>query len=204
MHEEAVFSSSEDRIRAGQATNAVAGPSIVRQGAPPGTAGVWLRHAAEGLVSVLFPSDCRTCGLPVLNPSCLPVCPQCFAGMHHIHSHGRVCSICGERHWQIGLASHQRRENRRGAFARAPQVTGRAVVIVDDVYTPGTTVTEWACVPLEAGAARVGVATVARTLKNASNNGSLNVSEFPGSKKQAEPEETLEVKDLRNFETLTL
>jgi ComF family protein len=71
---------------------------------------------------------------------------------------------------QIGLTSHQRRENMRGAFAvaRATEVTGREVLLVDDVYTTGTTVTECARVLRRAGAAKVWVATVARTLKLAS------------------------------------
>lgn len=319
MCEEAVFSSSEDQIRAGQATNAVAGPSIVSQGAPPGTAKVWLRHAAEGLFSVLFPSDCRICGFPLLNISRLPVCSECLAGMHVIH--GRVCSICGERvlssyaesdpdglmrcpvcrrvdrpfsravaygsydgglrelihllkyngvrpaarvlgrllaesllklesefedeeilivpvplykgkrrqrgfnqaeiitrealrvypvkarfalgndvlmrirdtHSQIGLTSHQRRQNMRGAFAvsRSPQVIGRAVVIVDDVYTTGTTVTECVRMLRKAGAARVWVATVARTLKNASNIQSFNEETDLGEEAEVEHFETL-------------
>ena len=29
---------------------------------------------------MLFPSDCRICGLPLLNISRLPVCPECLAG----------------------------------------------------------------------------------------------------------------------------
>jgi predicted amidophosphoribosyltransferase len=68
---------------------------------------------------------------------------------------------------QTGLTSHQRRENMRGAFlvARPEEVKGRAVLIVDDVYTTGTTVSECARVLLRAGAASVWVATVARTLK---------------------------------------
>jgi ComF family protein len=71
---------------------------------------------------------------------------------------------------QIGLTSHQRRENLRGAFAvpRAAEVTGREVLLVDDVYTTGTTVSECARVLRKAGAAKVWVATVARTLKLAS------------------------------------
>jgi len=75
-----------------------------------------------------------------------------------------------DTHSQIGLTSHQRRENMRGAFAvtRAAEVTGREVLLVDDVYTTGTTVSECARVLLRAGAARVWVATVARTLKLAS------------------------------------
>ena len=71
---------------------------------------------------------------------------------------------------QIGLTSHQRRENMRGAFAvaRATEVIGREVLLVDDVYTTGTTASECASVLRRAGAKRVWVATVARTLKLAS------------------------------------
>ena len=68
---------------------------------------------------------------------------------------------------QIGLTSHQRRENLRGAFgvAQPELVKGREVLIVDDVYTTGATVSECARVLRRAGAAKVWVATVARTLK---------------------------------------
>jgi ComF family protein len=68
---------------------------------------------------------------------------------------------------QTGLTSHQRRVNVRGAFAVAQReaVQGREVLIVDDVYTTGATVSECARVLRRAGATRVWVATVARTLK---------------------------------------
>jgi ComF family protein len=268
---------------------------------------VWLRRAAEGLFSVLFPSDCRICGLPQLNISRLPVCTDCLAGIHTIR--GKVCSICGERvlssyaekdsdgmlrcpvcrrverpflravafgsydgglrelihllkyngvrpaanvlgrmlaeglaklecefgagkvlvipvplykgkrrhrgfnqadliarsalkvlgderlvlatevllrtretQSQIGLTSHQRRENMRGAFAvaNAGALEGREVILVDDVYTTGTTVTECAKVLRRAGAATVWVATAARTLKLASNYEGLEMPEAVG------------------------
>ena len=68
---------------------------------------------------------------------------------------------------QIGLTRHQRRENLRGSFAvaRPEEIAGREVLLVDDVFTTGTTVSECARVLRRAGASKVFVATVARTLK---------------------------------------
>ena len=69
---------------------------------------------------------------------------------------------------QTGLTTHQRRENIRGAFrvSRPQAVAGREVLLVDDVYTTGATVSECARVLVRAGASRIWVATVARTLKH--------------------------------------
>ena len=69
---------------------------------------------------------------------------------------------------QIGLTRHQRRENMRGAFAVATpaDLMGREVLLVDDVFTTGTTASECARVLRRAGATKVWVATVARTLKH--------------------------------------
>ena len=68
---------------------------------------------------------------------------------------------------QIGLTRHQRRENLRGAFvvAEPERLATRDVLLVDDVFTTGTTASECARVLRRAGAHRVWVATVARTLK---------------------------------------
>ena len=68
---------------------------------------------------------------------------------------------------QIGLTRHQRHENLRGAFVVSDptRILNRDILLVDDVLTTGTTASECARVLRRAGAARVWVATVARTLK---------------------------------------
>lgn len=68
---------------------------------------------------------------------------------------------------QTGLTSHQRRENLRGAFevTRSAAIKGRELLVVDDVYTTGATVSECTRVLRRAGASKVWVVTVARTLK---------------------------------------
>jgi ComF family protein len=80
----------------------------------------------------------------------------------------RVLERRRETQSQIGLTRHQRRENLRGAFAvsRREEIVGRDILLVDDVFTTGTTVSECARVLLRAGASKVFVATVARTLKD--------------------------------------
>ncbi|MGC1963828.1 MAG: ComF family protein [Candidatus Sulfotelmatobacter sp.] len=271
----------------------MASPSIASRTLEVRTEKSWTAQVAASLFTVLFPSDCRICGTPLVKISRLPVCQECLDAMPAIG--GGVCSICGERLFssyavagvageprcglcrrieppfaraaaygsyesglrelihllkyggvrpaanvlgrmlaeaiamlepefpadsvavipvplhrtklrqrgfnqaeliaraamkirqrgdrlhlctevlerkretasQIGLTSHQRRENLRGAFAVAQpeSVKGREVLVVDDVYTTGATVSECARVLRRAGVTKVWVATVARTLK---------------------------------------
>jgi len=72
-------------------------------------------------------------------------------------------------HSQVGLTREERVANMRDAFrvTEPKRVKGRTVIVVDDVMTTGTTVSECARVLKKAGAERVWAATVARTLKDA-------------------------------------
>jgi ComF family protein len=65
---------------------------------------------------------------------------------------------------QVGLTREERIANVRDAFrvADAARVRGRDVMLVDDVMTTGTTLSECARVLKQAGAKRVWAATVAR------------------------------------------
>jgi ComF family protein len=74
---------------------------------------------------------------------------------------------------QVGLDREARIANMHGAFrVVAPErIAGRTVIVVDDVMTTGTTVSECARMLKRAGAQRVFAATVARTLKRAGAQG---------------------------------
>jgi ComF family protein len=95
---------------------------------------------------------------------------------------GRVMVRQRETRSQVGLDREARIQNMRGAFkVIAPRRVGdRTVIVLDDVMTTGTTVSECARVLKRAGAARVFAATVARTLKAA---------DAPGFSRELEGEE---------------
>jgi ComF family protein len=65
---------------------------------------------------------------------------------------------------QVGLNPKERQENVKGAFdvSDPGRVEGQCVLLIDDLYTTGSTVKECARVLLKAGASRVEVLTVAR------------------------------------------
>jgi len=69
-----------------------------------------------------------------------------------------------------GMGPHERKKAVRGAFridrARRPEIGGRTVILVDDVYTSGATANACARVLKRAGAARVDVLCWARVVKD--------------------------------------
>ena len=67
---------------------------------------------------------------------------------------------------QINLSATERVANVRGAFgvAESAQLRDKRIILVDDVYTTGSTVIECARVLLRAGADEVHVVTVARAV----------------------------------------
>jgi len=80
-----------------------------------------------------------------------------------IDEHNLVRILHTERH-RAGLDARARRDSVRGAFeVRAPkQICGRRVLLIDDVFTTGATVSECASVLTAAGAEDVFVLTIAR------------------------------------------
>jgi ComF family protein len=89
------------------------------------------------------------------------------AAKHQLRLHTGILVRLRATQSQIGLTRHQRRENMRGAFsvAQPAAIADREILLVDDVFTTGTTASECARVLLREGASKVWVATVARTLK---------------------------------------
>lgn len=80
-----------------------------------------------------------------------------------LDEHILVRRLHTEKH-RAGMDSRARRESVAGAFdVRAPQqIVGRRVLLVDDVFTTGATVSECAAVLKAAGASEVFVLTIAR------------------------------------------
>ncbi len=68
---------------------------------------------------------------------------------------------------QVNLSGLERERGVKGAFeiTAGDKIVEKSILLIDDVYTTGATVNECAKVLLEAGAKRVDVLTLARTVK---------------------------------------
>ncbi len=82
---------------------------------------------------------------------------------------------------QAGLTTRQRRQNLRGAFrvSNPSVVTGRHVLVIDDIFTTGATARAAAQALADAGAAGVWVATLARARRLYSNSRVLSADLQP-------------------------
>ncbi len=76
----------------------------------------------------------------------------------------KVLARCKETRSQVGLSKQERRENVDGAFQSGAGVSGRTILIMDDVATTGSTLSSSAEALFAAGAKDVYAFTVARAL----------------------------------------
>jgi predicted amidophosphoribosyltransferase len=55
---------------------------------------------ADGLFSVLFPSNCRFCQSPIASLARVPVCADCLGSIQPLQ--GGLCAVCGDRMFTTG------------------------------------------------------------------------------------------------------
>jgi ComF family protein len=130
-----------------------------------GLESLWIQRPVAIVPVPLHPSKLRRRGFNQSELICREALKVGESG--HLAMRVGVLQRRRETQSQTGLTRHQRRENIRGAFAvaRPEKIVGCEILLVDDVFTTGTTVSECARVLRRAGASKVYVATVARTLK---------------------------------------
>jgi ComF family protein len=137
---------------------------------------------AAGLGELLWECECQTLRDATIDVV-VPVPHHWLRRFYHSHNAAHTLAavwadrlhvplaahILGKRRWtrpQARLTPHERRQNLRNVFQAVPSqgLSGAAVLLADDVMTTGTTAHESAKVLVQAGAARVIVAVVARGL----------------------------------------
>ena len=89
-----------------------------------------------------------------------------LAGLLDVELAPTACRRVRDTPPQVDLPVDQRHRNIRGAFECVADLSGRRVVLVDDVMTTGASLDELARVVQRAGAAEVSAWVVARTVKD--------------------------------------
>jgi ComF family protein len=86
-----------------------------------------------------------------------------------------------ETHTQVGLTAFERKRNVEGAFSTRPNlVTGKSILIIDDVTTTGSTISACAKALRQAGASAVYGLTLARAVLQADADDQPNPSQRIG------------------------
>jgi len=110
----------------------------------------------------------------------------------HTPYHPEALSRTRETRTQVGLTAVERRKNVEGAFsAAAEKVNGKAVLVIDDVTTTGSTISACAQALIDAGASAVFGMTLARAILQDTQN------ERPGSVLQADADGLLSISHKR-------
>jgi len=133
----------------------------------------YTRHWKDGGIDLIIPVPLhpRKLRRRGFNQSYLLVAkwPRYFSGENGGHRVEIKVDLLRRVRWtapQTGLGRRERQNNIKGAFSLPDGVPvgNRSVLLVDDVYTTGATVTECARVLLTGGADRVDVLTLARAI----------------------------------------
>ncbi len=85
-----------------------------------------------------------------------------FAGIRTLTVVNDLLLKIRETESQLGLSAKERMKNLQGAFALQRKVSGKKILLVDDVMTTGATVETCSRVLLEGGAAEIRVAVIGR------------------------------------------
>jgi len=86
---------------------------------------------------------------------------------HHLPVNFSLLKRCNFTLTQTGLNKAEREKNIKGAFTVTDKnkIAGKCVILVDDVYTTGSTINECARVLMQAGAKKVAALTLSRVIR---------------------------------------